>query len=154
MIQKQKEKLRLNLEYNKCKNVIPIQQAVGEKSGQYSDKIYRIWGNEPEKKEYPFTTIDDFVDNNKLTRVDLIKIDVDSFDFEVLKGTIETLKKFNPYILVELNHALSKRNQTNTQAIEWLIEQGYKKSLVNDLDNFILKHDIVIDSKKKMEIYF
>ena len=40
------------------------------------------------------------------------KYDVDSFDFEVLRGAERTLLRRNPVVVVELNHALAKRNQS------------------------------------------
>lgn len=135
------DKLLANIAHHNCRNIEPIKMAVGEKSGEISDEIYRIWGNEPERQKYPFTTLDDFVQEKELSKIDLIKIDVDSFDFEVLKGAKHILAKFNPIVIVELNHALSKRNQTNTEALKWLIDIGYREAVVMDLDNFILKKD-------------
>jgi hypothetical protein len=40
---------------------------------------------------------------------------------------------------VELNHALSKRGQSNSEAFLWLRKQGYESALVIDHENFILK---------------
>jgi hypothetical protein len=131
--------LRDNLAHHRVANVTPIQCALGKTSGARIDKIFRIWGNEPEKQEYPFISVDDFVASKDLSRVDCIKIDVDSFDFEVLQGAEQTLLKHDPYIMVELNHALNKRNQSNTQALEWLAGLGYTSAVVLDDDNFLLK---------------
>lgn len=131
--------LQDNLAYHKVTNVTPIQCALGKASGTKVDKIFRIWGNEPEQQEYPFISIDDFVEGNNIARVDCIKIDVDSFDFEVLQGAEQTLLKHDPYVMVELNHALNKRNQSNAQALEWLARLGYTRAVVLDDDNFLLK---------------
>ena len=131
--------LQDNLAYHNVLNVTPIQCALGKTSGTKVDKIFRIWGNEPEQQEYPFISIDDFVEANSIARVDCIKIDVDSFDFEVLQGAEQTLLKHDPYVMVELNHALNKRNQSNAQALEWLAGLGYTSAVVLDDDNFLLK---------------
>jgi hypothetical protein len=131
--------LQDNLAYHNVSNVTPLQCALGKTSGAKVDKIFRIWGNEPEQQEYPFISIDDFVEVNSIVRVDCIKIDVDSFDFEVLQGAEQTLLKHDPYVMVELNHALNKRNQSNTQALEWLTHLGYTSAIVLDDDNFLLK---------------
>lgn len=78
---------------------------------------------------------------NNLTRLDCIKIDVDSFDFEVLQGAKETLIKYDPFVVVELNHALNQRNQSVPQALEWLASLNYKHTYSLDYDNFLLKRD-------------
>lgn len=131
--------LRDNLSYHNINNVTTIQCALGRTSGTKVDKIFRIWGNAPEQQEYPFVSIDDFVEGNHIPKIDCIKIDVDSFDFEVLQGAEQTLLKHDPYVMVELNHALSKRDQANTQALEWLAHLGYSSAIVLDDDNFLLK---------------
>jgi len=135
------EMLEKNLRHNNSTNITPLRCALGNSTGFKCDSIFRIWGNEPEQLEYPFTTIDYFVEQSKLKRIDCIKIDVDSYDFEVLQGAENTLNQFNPYIMVELNHALNKRNQSNTQALKWLLDRGYEHAVVFDDDNFLLKRD-------------
>lgn len=131
--------LRENIAYHGLTNVTTIEAALGNTNGQQVENIFRIWGNAPEQQQYHFITIDDFVQTAGLAKVDCIKIDVDSFDFEVLQGARETLLQYDPYIMVELNHALSRRNQANTQALEWLAALGYTKAVVLDVDNFLLK---------------
>lgn len=49
-------------------------------------------------------TLDDMVDNLGLSQVDFIKIDVEGFEGEVLKGAQRTLARFQPVVLLELNH--------------------------------------------------
>ncbi len=131
--------LQDNLAYHKVTNVTPVQCALGKRSGTTIDKIFRIWGNDPEQQAYPFISIDDFIRGNNISKVDCIKIDVDSFAFEVLQGAEQTLLAHDPYVMVELNHALNKRNQANTQALEWLASLGYASAIVLDDDNFLLK---------------
>jgi len=42
------------------------------------------------------STIDNFVEANKLPRVDFIKMDVEGHELKVLKGAHETIKIFKP----------------------------------------------------------
>ena len=42
------------------------------------------------------------LDYEPFDRVNLLKIDVDGYDFKVLEGATELLKKFRPYVLIEL----------------------------------------------------
>jgi FkbM family methyltransferase len=139
------EMLLANLAHNRIQNITPLRLALGNRTGQREDYVFRIWGKDPEKRVYPFTTIDDFVQTQKLTRIDCIKIDVDSFDFEVLQGAQQTLTEHNPFVVVELNHALSRRNQSNTQAFEWLARRGYSTCTALDYDNFLLKRGLRVD---------
>jgi FkbM family methyltransferase len=133
------EMLEKNISYNQCCNVTIHRLAVGQYSGRRVEKIFRIWGGPPEELEYDFSTIDELVVQSGLQRLDCIKIDVDSFDFEVLMGAEGTLKRFDPWLVVELNHALAVRGYSNMAALAWLLERGYQHCLVLDYDNFILR---------------
>jgi FkbM family methyltransferase len=135
------EMLRLNLGHHDCLNVTPLEIALGSASGKREEKVFKIWGDEPEHRLFDFATVDDMVSRLALSRLDCIKIDVDSFDFEVLRGAEKTLKRFNPWVVVELNHALSKRNQSVPEALEWLYSIGYDGAHVTDHDNYILHRD-------------
>jgi FkbM family methyltransferase len=83
--------LRANLQHNNVQNAEIHEVALGAATGERSDRIYRLWGTDGEVKTYPFYKLDDFIDRHGIERVDCIKIDVDSFDFEVLRGTEQTL---------------------------------------------------------------
>ncbi len=48
------------------------------------------------------TTLDDFVRSRKIPGVDLIKIDVENFELNVLKGGLDSLETFKPVILAEM----------------------------------------------------
>ena len=152
------EMLLKNIAHSNIKNIDARKIALGNQVGDREDNIYRIWGKEPERKKYIFTTIDEFVKENKIIKLDCIKIDVDSFDFEVLQGAINSLLKFNPFIMVELNYALNKRNQNNMQALQWLVNIGYKQAIVFDNDNFLFKRNLDLKNiqpvKQDITLYF
>jgi FkbM family methyltransferase len=150
--------LRKNLKHNDTHNVEVHEVAIGAVTGSHRDRIYRLWGTDGEAQVYPFYKIDDFLAEKAIERIDCIKIDVDSFDFEVLRGAEQTLQKRNPLIVVELNHALSKRNQSAGEALAWLAHRGYQKALVLDHDNFVLCRgrdiQINVSGSKKLELVF
>jgi FkbM family methyltransferase len=131
--------LHANLLHNNIKNAEIHEVALGATTGEQLDRIYRLWGTEGEVKTYPFYKLDDFIGRHRIERVDCIKIDVDSFDFEVLRGAEQTLLTKNPVVVVELNHALAKRDQSAGEALAWLAQHGYRKALVLDHDNFVLQ---------------
>ena len=131
--------LARNIENNNVSNNVElIKQALGNKIGPKKDKVFRIWGNDPDEMVYDFNTIDNFVAERGI-RVDAIKIDVDSFDFEVLQGAKETMRSQNPFIMVEVNYALRKRNQYETDVLRWMAEQGYVHTRIFDGENFLFK---------------
>ncbi len=133
--------LRTNLSHNAITNVEVHQVALGATTGVQRDRIFRLWGGEGDIQEYPFYRFDDFVAEHRPARIDCLKIDVDSFDFEVLRGAEKTLLAHNPLIVIELNHALAKRNQSAGEALSWLAQHGYRQALVLDHDNFVLQRD-------------
>ena len=131
--------LEINVKHNNCQNILVHRLALGQHSGKRIDKIFRLWGQAAEECEYDFLTLDHFVEELKLRKLDCIKIDVDSFDFEVLMGAEKTLGRFDPWLVVELNHALGVRGHSNMAALAWLRDRGYQHALVLDYDNFVLR---------------
>lgn len=56
------------------------------------------------KKESVSTiTLDEYVQRSDLEKVDVIKIDVEGAEMDVLEGGLESLRKFRPIILMEVN---------------------------------------------------
>jgi FkbM family methyltransferase len=133
------EMLRANLRHNKVENAEIHEVALAATTGEREDRIYRLWGTDGEVRTWPFSSLDDFIERHRIERVDCLKIDVDSFDFDVLRGAERTLAERNPVIVVELNHALALRNQGVGEALAWLARRGYRKALVLDNDNFMLQ---------------
>lgn len=131
--------LRQNLAARHAANVVVHELAFGAHSGTIEESIYRVWGAAPESRAYKFTTLDDFAQDAGLARLDCVKIDVDGFDLEVLRGAAKTLTRFDPWVIVELNHALATRGQSVGEALLWLAGQGYTEALVLDEENLLLR---------------
>jgi len=49
------------------------------------------------------TTVDKFVEELKLKKLDLIRMDVEGFEFEILNGAKKTVSKYEPMIQLELH---------------------------------------------------
>ncbi|WP_107763496.1 FkbM family methyltransferase [Coprothermobacter proteolyticus] len=101
------EKLKANLERNKVTNVIPLQLAVSETEGEMQvssaagSSVITQAGTGLSVK---VTTIDKFMEANKLPRVDFIKMDVEGHELKVLKGADETIKTFKPSLALSAYH--------------------------------------------------
>lgn len=99
--------LRENVKNNTFKNVFPFNYAVSKLSG--IQKMYisgsGISGGNTllDFKKYPsrrFTnvrsiTLGEILDNNKLTRVDFLKMDCEGSEYDILVSSQEHLRKFN-----------------------------------------------------------
>jgi FkbM family methyltransferase len=72
-------------------------------------------------------TIDDYVRENDIEKVDLIKIDTEGHELFVLQGGIETLKKFKPKVIMEHHPFNMKQTNTNPEDIIKLLKDiGYQ----------------------------
>ena len=99
-------------------NIIPVQKGISDKTTKTSfflDKnisasfSFKSECQEddtaPENIESVETiTIDDFVRENNLSRVDFIKSDIEGFERNLLKGAKETLKNFAPKLALCTYH--------------------------------------------------
>jgi FkbM family methyltransferase len=56
------------------------------------------------KEKIEILTLDSFVEEKNLGKIDFIKIDVEGYEIEVLKGGIETIKKFRPILGISLHN--------------------------------------------------
>lgn len=131
------EMLMQNLKNAKLSNVTAVRKGLGATSEVKIEKIYKIWGQAPEILQMEFISIDDYVEEIGFSRVDFIKIDVDGFDYEVLVGAKNTIEKFRPHVLIEINHALATRNYTGWDVFDFMIKCKYSHALVLDKDNYI-----------------
>lgn len=132
------QSLEKNLKANNVNNVEIIKKALGRKVETKKDKIYHIWGgSEPLNEIFDFVTIDSFIEERKI-KVDAIKIDVDSYDYEVLVGTEDTLKSQRPIVIVEITDvALKLRNVNSRKIISFMDEMNYEIKEIFDNENYL-----------------
>lgn len=107
-------------------NVIKMQAVLGATNTPVNMRWKSIGAHWvlPEKGVFPSIRIDDL----NLHACDAIFLDVEGFEFYVLQGAIETLKKYKPIIQledkeVEYRHPELERRQAD----KWLLQNGYKR---------------------------
>ena len=62
----------------------------------------------------------------EIDRIDFIKIDVEGFELDVLIGGKETINKFKPIMVIEINDAtLSRQGISRNDIFAWLQENNY-----------------------------
>lgn len=77
-------------------------------------------------QEIELTTLDAFVTDAGLERVDLIKIDIEGAELSALKGADEVLTRFRPHIILELNQGTCKSaGYTMADLLDHLSGYGY-----------------------------
>ena len=69
----------------------------------------------------PMITIDSLV----LENVDLMKIDVEGFEMEVLKGATKTMESVE-YLMIELNNNTKKYGSSNIEIEKYIASLGFK----------------------------
>ncbi len=144
--------LNNNVEQNNLKNVACINTAVSDRNGEVelnlfheTSNVLRVYPNSYKSTiRISATTIDDIVKKENIKKVNLIKIDVDGYELNVLKGAENTIKENQPIIVCESNQ--------NVDVARFLIDYGYKlydiqgKSIEASLP---LPHDIIAQPYKR-----
>ncbi len=117
--------LVMNLRLNRCDNVLRVQSAVGEKDGfayleplrSYNEGYRSISSKRPMEK-VPLVTLDSF----GLTSVSFIKIDVESYELEVLQGAYETIMKNKPVMIIEIGGGKAREQEENIDSKKHLAD--------------------------------
>lgn len=92
------------------KNITLVQKAVSDKSGKEINFVFNGPGTNihSEKSESTFTaetvSIDDYVEQNNIEKIDFIKMDIEGSEEEALKGAVKTIKKYKPKLAICAYH--------------------------------------------------
>ncbi len=79
-----------------------------------------------EKRVVEVRTLDAYVQNAALPRVDFIKIDVEGFELFVLQGAGQTLERFRPVVLIEYDQTRHGRQGHGEALHSLLASRGYR----------------------------
>lgn len=72
------------------------------------------------------TTVDSFVSQNNIEKIDLIKIDVEGHEPKVLEGAQHTIEKFKPILIIEITDQWFRSFDSSAyEIIEMLSSLGY-----------------------------
>ena len=71
--------------------------------------------------------LDDIVSREGLSRVDIVKLDIEGAEFGALKGASEILERFRPLLLLELaDRALCHQGGSSSQIWDFCRQKGYR----------------------------
>lgn len=144
-------KLRSNILLNNISNISVISKAISNKtskgtlysplfgtgslSGVGANNLSGLSSLAKPKEEYmegvefvehqvEITTIDEFVKQEKIKRIDFIKIDIEGFDGRAIQGGVRSIETFKPIILFEYDPVwLSRARMTLKECLDFM--EGY-----------------------------
>ena len=145
--------IKTNVNLNTFENIVLNNLGLGNVAGSF--KIFtvdennkgmnRIVGNKFSGDDYRgirVITLDAYFKENDIQSVDLIKIDVEGFEFNVLKGAIEVVKKFHPKFFIELDDSnLREQKSSAKELVEYLIENKYEIYNAESNEKVLLEQD-------------
>lgn len=140
--------LEWHIAKNNCKNVVALNFAVGEFDGEIkifskdnsSQGVVFDCVNKKETMEgesfVEQKKLDTIVQELKLKKIDLIKVDVEGAEHHVLEGGKQAVDKFRPCFIIDLHNP-----ENDIFTGKWFTERGYKLERVDKSLSPILKTD-------------
>ena len=138
-------KLTENIKLNNFTNTTINQVAVSSKeeklklylSNNNNSGVHSLIYNDDLKKEFvevDTVTIDKFLERNHISKLDMVKIDVEGSELDVLEGIENTLLKFKPVLIMEVVSQYLKSRGSSSVEFKRLMNSkfGYKAFLVNN----------------------
>ena len=143
------QRMLKTLEYNDSKKIVPNNIALGAKDEELEINVANSCSSIkpilPEKiseiEKIKVTTLDKYVEENNI-EVGLIKVDVEGFEQEFLKGALNTIKTQKPALLLSIYH-----NPSDFFDIKPYLESlnlGYKFKISKPLDSNIYSETMLI----------
>ena len=130
------ESLVRNIALNRFNNVQVFRSAVGDScrlvslvcaDQHHPSKTSVTTSSEPVGATVPMITLDQFVEEQGLTRLDFLKADIEGAEGLFLAGAVTTLSRFRPVLMIELNRtALAEFGTTPEHVVKQLCAQGYR----------------------------
>lgn len=164
------EYLKQNIELGNIQNIKPYNFAAGDKDSvinfvisDRSNLCYVLNDDEsvPNSEKViklPVKKIDTFVDEEKLEKIDFIRMDVEGYEVNLFEGMWHTIRKYKPLIQMEFHKGLLNP-KVALDFLEKLKQAGYvvKYFIPKDLDRAIIgqikdvkKHYKTIEDIKDM----
>jgi len=124
-----------NIDLNRASNVQTYRAALAAQRGETSlrrgrpdnlGQTHLAVPGDPGDELTPVTTLDAFVEEHGLTRLDFVKVDIEGAEAAFLAGAACTLARFRPTIMIELNPtALRALGANPTDLVRTLEGLGY-----------------------------
>jgi FkbM family methyltransferase len=134
------EILQKNVKLNSLTNVLTIRKAIFDRASQVELSVAPLgksghntlgaFGYDTpldHSERVQSERLDDLIHGEGLTRVDVIKMDIEGAETAALRGAEETLRQFKPVLLIELSDRSLQHQGTSSRELLGLLEkQGYR----------------------------
>lgn len=144
------KKLERNLQLNDADNVVLEKIALSNENRTNEEVSFRSsWpldhknrsgihpvdhGQMGLKDIVSFVKLDDYVKQNNLNKVDIIKLDVDGFEYRIVQGALNTLKMHPPIIIMELvSYTHEEIGDSVFDLVTLLSDLGYSFYSIKDM---------------------
>lgn len=126
------EKCRQNIRLNSYRNARVMQLALSDRnewlSFEDSDNfnsggIYMQRDTGKTGNRVKAMPLDDFIRENAIAKVDFIKMDVEGFEMNVLKGAKKTIEQFHPVLYIEVDDANLRRQGSSAAELEFFLKE-------------------------------
>lgn len=130
-----------HIEMNTFRNITPEHLAIAGEKGHIEILYNEDYDNVgmassflrdfTSREKVESISLDEYVKQKQISKLDLIKIDIEGGEYAALTGMKETLRIFRPGILIEINTAaLRSSDKSEEELIGLLSEYGYIKTKV------------------------
>jgi FkbM family methyltransferase len=150
------EKAKQNIELNQFENISLHNLALSDTpaslffelpSNRNYGSINMSTRSTNQSKQVKAVTFDQFVTDNKIEKVDFLKIDVEGFEYKVIQGAVNTISNRKPVLFIELiDDYLKKNGNSAAQLVQNLSVLGYNvydadsNAMLNSNSNFTKRH--------------
>ena len=135
--------IRQSAALNKLSNVDVIECGLGEKNetmniytaGSGTTLIKDFTTDTGNVMQVPIRTLDEVMSEKHIESIDFIKIDVEGFEFEVLKGAKKSITSYKPIVFIEICHTKDGRdgifeNKNFHETIRYIKDLGYEAKIL------------------------
>lgn len=125
------ELFKENISINNCSNIDARHCALGNENGTVT--IYDNWhvnrggasvvvsSRNSKGSVVTLKKLDDAIED---IPVEMLKVDVEGFELEVLKGAQQTIQKYLPVIIVEISTQRINKHSSSSEIVDFIEEQG------------------------------
>lgn len=150
--------LKKNIVKNHAENVTVVPVALSDQSGTAAPMAIGLGASafivneglgKHEISNVECDTLDNFVSNNSVKAIDIMKVDIEGGEYRFLMGAQKILSKFQPIIIMELKERLLQRSNSSVhEVVSFLRKHNYLGYYISGLEDAIF----LPDSKKEQII--
>jgi FkbM family methyltransferase len=137
--------LKNNLELNPSLKIQPLNLALSNQKASVSMQTETITNSgmnkistahSPLAVQVQTTTLDSWVSENDIQKIDFIKIDVEGYEMQVLAGADYVISKFKPSLFLEIDDQLLKKYATTpVEIFNFLKQKNYEIKILPGLES-------------------